>query len=205
MRNVVTFDVRGVCNCACVMNVLDGSNSINLIFEIGDYENPQIEIIAGETTTTTALTVENGIATFALKLSLFDGVSYIKTRYIDGEKIGKQYTWKTQSSVGISDGYVRSGQTLRVIRETVDWFKLELYAVNDKPATSYDRNSFSISDTGELSLQTPHEITVTVDENDLVTNIDFDYGDDQHKSFSVDQDPSTGRINKFGNIPINWG
>lgn len=204
MRNVVTFDVRGVCNCACVMNVLDGSDSINLIFEIGDYENPQIEIIAGDTTTTTALTVENGVATFTLDLSLFDGIQIVQTRYIDGEKIGTQYTWKTQSSVGIPDGYMRSGQTLRVIRETDELFKLESYSVNDKPATSYDRNSFTVTDTGELMLQTPHEITVTVDGNDLVTNVDFDYGDDQHKSFSVSWN-SSNKISKFGNIPINWG
>lgn len=203
MRNVVTFDVRGVSDCACVMNVLDGSDSINLIFEIGDYDDPQIEIIAGDTTTTTALTVENGVATFTLKLSLFDRIQIVKTRYIDGEKIGNQYTWKTKSSVGIPDGYVRSGQTLRVIRETVDWFKLELYAVNDKPATSYDSGSFNISDTGELSLQTPHEITVSVNDADLVTNIDFDYGDDYIKSFSVSWN-DLNKISKFGDIPINW-
>lgn len=203
MRNVVTFDVRGVCNCACVMNVLDGSDSINLIFEIGEYDNPQIEIIAGDTTTTTALTVENGVATFTLKLSLFDGIQIVKTRYIDGEKIGKQYIWKTKSSVGIPDGIVVGGQTLRVIRETDDLFKLELYVVNDKPATSYDRSSFTVTDTGELTLQTPHEITVSVNDADLVTNIDFDYGDDQHKSFSVSWN-DLNKISKFGNIPINW-
>lgn len=203
MRNVVTFDVRGVCNCACVMNVLDGSNSINLIFEIGDYENPQIEIIAGDTTTTTALTVENGVATFTLKLSLFDRIQIVKTRYVDGEKIGKQYTWKTQSSVGIPDGIVVGGQTLRIIRETDNLFKLGMYGVNGKPATSYDPNSFVISDTGELSLQTPHEITVTVNDADLVTNIDFDYGDDYIKSFSVSWN-DLNKISKFGDIPINW-
>ena len=204
MRNVVSFDVRGVCNCACLMNVLDGSDSINLIFEIGEYDDPQIEIVAGDTTTTTALTVENGVATFTLDLSIFDGIQIVKTRYIDGEKIGKQFTWQTQSIFGIPDGYVRSSQTLRVIREAVDWFKLELYAVNDKPATSYDPNSFSISDTGELSLQTPHEITVSVNNDDLVTNVDFDYGDDQHKSFSVEWNENQ-KITKFGNLPITWG
>ena len=204
MRNVVTFDVRGVSNCVCVMNILDGSDDINLIFEIGEYENPQIEIIAGETTTTTALTVENGVAHFTLKLSLFDGIQIVKTRYVDGEKIGKQYTWKTQYSIGIPDGYMRSGQTLRVIRETDDLFRLELYAINDKPATSYDPNSFNISDTGELSLQTPHEITVSVNNDDLVTNVDFDYGDDQHKSFSVEWNENQ-KITKFGNLPITWG
>ena len=203
MRNVVTFDVRGVCNFACLMNVLDGSNNINLIFEVGEYDDPQIEIVSGGTTTTTALIVENGVAAFELKLSLFDGNEIVKTRFIDGEKIGKQYTWKTKSSVGIPDGIVVGGQTLRVIRETDDLFKLELYAVNDKPATSYDTNSFTVTDTGELTLQTPHEITVTVNDADLVTNIDFDYGDDYIKSFSVSWN-DLNKISKFGDIPINW-
>lgn len=203
MRNVVTFDVRGVCDCACVMNVLDGSDSINLIFEVGEYDDPQIEIVSGDTTTTTALTVENGVATFTLKLSLFDRIQIVKTRYIDGEKICTQYTWKTKSSVGIPDGIVVGGQTLRVIRETDDLFKLEMYSVNDKPATSYDGNSFTVTDTGELTLQTPHEITVTVNDADLVTNIDFDYGDDYIKSFSVSWN-DLNKISKFGDIPINW-
>ena len=203
MRNVVTFDVRGVCNFACLTNVLDGSNNINLIFEVGEYDDPQIEIIAGETTTTTALTVENGVAAFTLELSLFDKIQIVRTRFVDGEKIGKQYTWKTQYFIGIPDGYVKGGQTLRVIRETDDLFRLELYAVNDKPATSYDPNSFTVTDTGELTLQTPHEITVTVNDADLVTNIDFDYGDDYIKSFSVSWN-DLNKISKFGNIPINW-
>ena len=204
MRNVVTFDVRGICNCVCLMNVLDGSDSINLIFEIGDYENPQIEITAGNTTTTTALTVENGVAHFTLKLSLFDGIQIVKTRYVDGEKIGKQYTWKTQYSIGIPDGYMRSGQTLRVIRETDELFKLESYSVNDKPATSYDANSFTVTDTGELTLKTPHEITVETNSDDYVTGINFDYGDDEIKSFSVSWNDKN-KISKFGNIPITWG
>lgn len=204
MRNVVTFDVRGVCNCACLMNVLDGSNNINLIFEVGEYDDPQIEIIAGETTTTTALTVENGVATFELKLSLFDGNEIVKTRFIDGEKIGKQYTWKTQYFVGIPDGYVKSGQTLRVIRETDDLFKLEMYAVNDKPATSYNANSFTVTDTGELTLKTPHEITVETNNDDFVTGINFDYGDDEINSFSVSWNDKN-KISKFGDIPITWG
>ena len=203
MRNVVTFDVRGVCNFACLTNVLDGSNNINLIFEVGEYDDPQIEIIAGETTTTTALTVENGVAAFTLELSLFDKIQIVRTRFVDGEKIGKQYTWKTQYFIGIPDGYVKGGQTLRVIRETDDLFRLELYAVNDKPATSYDPNSFTVTDTGELTLQTPHEITVTVNDADLVTNIDFDYGDDYIKSFSVSWN-DLNKISKFGDIPINW-
>ena len=203
MRNVVTFDVRGVCNCVCVMNILDGSDSINLIFEIGEYENPQIEIIAGETTTTTALTVENGVATFELKLSLFDGNEIVKTRFIDGDKIGKQFNWDTKSYVGIYQGYVRSGQTLRVIRETDDTFYVGLYSVNEKPASSYDDGSFDVTDTGELTLKTPHEITVTVNSDDLVTNVDFDYGDNYHKSFSVEWDENQ-KISKFGNLPITW-
>ena len=203
MRNVVSFDVRGVCNCACVMNVLDGSDSINLIFEIGDYDDPQIEIVAGDTTTTTALTVENGVAHFTLKLSLFDRNQIVKTRFVDGEKIGKQFTWKTQSIFGIPDGYVQSGQTLRVIRETTDLFKLELYAVNDKPATSYDANSFTVTDTGELTLKTPHEITVETNSDDFVTGINFNYGDDEIKSFSVSWNDKN-KISKFGNIPITW-
>ena len=203
MRNVVTFDVRGVSNCVCVMNVLDGSDDINLIFEIGEYENPQIEIIAGETTTTTALTVENGVATFELELSLFDGNEIVKTRFIDGEKIGKQFNWKTQSFFGIPDGYVRSWQTLRVIRETDDTFDVALYSVNEKPASSYDEGSFDVTDTGELTLKTPHEITVTVNSDDLVTNVDFDYGDNYHKSFSVEWDENQ-KIAKFGNLPITW-
>ena len=203
MRNVVTFDVRGVSNCVCVMNVLDGSNDINMIFEIGEYENPQIEIIAGETTTTTALTVENGVATFELKLSLFDGNKIVKTRFIDGDKIGKQFNWKTQSFSGIPDGYVRNWQTLRVIRETDDTFGVVLYSVNEKPASSYDEGSFDVTNTGELTLKTPHEITVTVNSNDLVTNVDFDYGDNYHKSFSVEWDENQ-KITKFGNLPITW-
>ena len=203
MRNVISFDVRGVSDCACVMNILDGSDNINLIFEIGDYENPQIEIVSGNTTTTTALTVENGVAHFTLELSLFDRIQIVKTRFVDGEKIGKQYTWKTQYIIGIPDGYVKGDQTLRVIRETDDLFKLEMYAVNDKPATSYDANSFTVTDTGELTLKTPHEITVETNSDDFVTGINFNYGDDEIKSFSVSWNDKN-KISKFGNIPITW-
>ena len=203
MRNVVTFDVRGVSNCVCVMNVLDGSNDINLIFEIGDYENPQIEIVAGDTTTTTALTVENGVATFALNLSLFDRNTLITTRFVDGEKIGKWFKWVVNSMFGILDGVVPYGYTLRVNREITDTFTLDMYSVNDKPATSYDPDNFDVTDTGELTLKTPINVSVTTNSDDQVTSIDFEYENNYHKSFSVEWNENQ-KITKFGNLPINW-
>lgn len=199
MRNVVTFDVRGVCDCACVMNVLDGSNSINLIFEIGDYENPQIEIIAGDTTTTTALTVVNGIAYVALNLSLFVENIVVKTRFIDGEKIGKQFTWISENylaSYGVPYGY-----TLRVNRGEYDMFTLSLINSNGT-SDGYNPNDFDV-DNGELSLKTPRNVTVTSNSDDQVINIDFEYENDYHKSFLVEWDEND-KIVKFGNLPITW-
>ena len=204
MRNVVTFDVRGVCNCVCVMNILDGSDDINLIFEIGDYENPQIEIIAANNTTTTALTVENGVATFELKLSLFDGNEIVKTRFIGGDKIGKQFTWLAYGYNGIDGGNVPIGYTMRVNRETDDIFVINMYSVNTKPASSYDNDSFDVTDTGELSLKTPINVSVTTNSDDQVTNVDFEYKDNYHKSFSIEWNENQ-KITKFGNLPINWG
>ena len=204
MRNVVTFDVRGVCDCVCVMNVLDGSDCVNLIFEIGEYENPQIEIIAADNTTTTALTVENGVATFTLNLSLFDKNMTVKTRFLDVDKIGKQFIWEIYRYNGIEGGTIPDGYTLRVTRRNENTFELDLYSVNETPATGYDPDGFDVTDTGELMLKTPHEIRVSVDDNDLVTNLDFIYDNDYHKSFSVEYDPTTKKITKFGRIPIVW-
>ena len=202
MRNVVTFDARGVSDCACVMNVLDGSNNINLIFEVDEYNDPKIEIVAGETTTTTALAVENGVATFTLNLSLFDGNMTVKTRFIDGEKIGKQFSWTILKYQGIEGGVIPDGYTLRVIRENENKFKLNLYTVNDKPATSYDPDGFDVDD-GELKLKTPIKISVSTNSDNLVTNIDFEYQNNEHKSFYVEWDENQ-KITKFGNLPIVW-
>ena len=200
MRNVVTFDARGVSDCACVMNVLDGSNNINLIFEIGDYENPQIEIVAGDTTTTTALTVINGVAYFALNLSFFIENLVVKTRFIDGEKIGKQFIWIIENylaSYGVPYGY-----TLRVNRGENDIFTLSILNSNGT-ADGYDPNDFDVDDNGELSLKTPKNVTVAVNSDDQVTNVDFEYDNNYHKSFSIEWNENQ-KITKFGNLPINW-
>ena len=202
MRNVVTFDVRDVFDCACVMNVLDGTtNTIEILFEDDETANPQIELTVGETTTTTPLFFQNGVAKYDLDISLFIENTEIYTRYIDGDKIGTSIEWYIIGKIP-ADG-IPDDKTIRVRKLYNDRYWLQIVTKNDKPADTYSPDDFDITETGELKLKTPINVSVTTNSDDQVTNVDFEYKDNEHKSFYVEWN-TDGKITKFGNLPIKW-
>lgn len=211
MKNIVTFDVRGNCACAFMGNIFDGTtNDVDLIFEADTFENPKIEILPkdAESSTFQNLTVENGVAVGKFPLYIFymdDAPLSCQIRYADGDKLGTWFTWV---NFNILAGLLETGsRTLRVYK-SLDinknaTFSLKWVMSKQTPVETADPNSFDVNSNGELSLKTPINVSVTTSSDDQITNVDFEYKDNEHKSFAVEWN-TDGKITKFGHLPITW-
>lgn len=201
MRNIIRIDVFGVCSCALVANINDWTNSIQIMFENDAFNNPTVEILVGETTTTYDLEVVNGVAVFNFPFSIFTTTTRCKFRYVDGDKIGSWFTM-----INIDGGSIPFTKTLKVIRLSEYDFRVLLFNLYETPVTSYNPDDFTISDDGELSLTDGATVTqiIATDKGGRVTNVKLKYSNDTESSNDCKYDDDTGKLIKFGDLPIDW-
>lgn len=206
MRNLITIDVFGECACACVANIYDASNVILIVFENRSYTAPKIEISYNDTTTVYDLEIVNGFATFTFPFTeIFSTTTECEFRFVDGEKVGRWFTiWNLYGAV------VPAKKTLKVARAYEYAFSCGYHAIApETPVTAYDPDDFEIDEDGELSLKDPEESAavekiIATDKGGIITNIRVQYSDKTESSNDCKYDEDTGKLIKFGDLPIDW-
>lgn len=203
MRNLITIDVFGECACACVANIYDASNVILIVFENRSYTAPKIELSYNDTTTVYDLEIVNGFATFTFPFAeIFSKTTECDFRFVDGEKVGRWFTiWNLYGAV------VPAKKTLKVARAYEYAFSCGYHAIApETPVTAYDPDDFEINEDGELStIDPPTVLRIAVtDTRGLITNIRVRYSDDTESSNDCIYDEDTGKLIKFGDLPIDW-
>ena len=201
MRNIIKIDVFGVCSCALVANINDWTNSIQIMFENDAFNNPTIEILNGETTTTYDLDVVNGVAVYDFPLSNFTKPNRYQFRYVDGDKIGSWFTM-----INIDTVTILFTKTLKVIRLSEHDFRTVWVNLYETPVTSYDPEDFTVSDDGELSLKDNANVSriIATDKGGKVINVTLKYDNDTQSSNDCTYDNDTGKLIKFGSLEIDW-
>ena len=211
MKNIVIFDVRGECSCACVANIFENqSNTINLTFEAETFENPKIEVLTQSESTFYNLSVENGVAVGEFPWNdIFGDTSTTTTcrmRYVDGEKVGTWFIWSL-SKTSVPAGMIEAGyRTLKVSKRIylgntvfdINWVASELKQVN-----GVNPSQFNVSDDGEISLKEVENVTAKKNENDQVILIGINYTDGTSSINQCVYD-SDGNLISFGDIDIIW-
>lgn len=196
LLNKLIIDVNTASRCDCVESIDIGENTVVIEYKRTHFNTPKIQLTVTNYTDHTESSYEYDLdGPFTIPEEFYFVYGQIDFKYVDTNYIGTTFTIYTPGQY-----YYQKN----LIINKIDDLRYELKTISTDQIKSVDTNSFTITDDGELSLQTPHEITVTVNDADLVTNVDFDYGDDYHKSFSVSWNDKN-KISKFGEIPITWG
>lgn len=206
MRNVLTFDVRGECSCACVGAFYDGSEKIKLIYEADSYTAPTVKVTGGyndETIDpiTIDLTVENGFAVgefpIAETIEKYPMWTY-SFQYIDGEKIGTTFTL----SFGGAGSFQKSTYSSLYVTYGGD-LAFKWRYISTIPTTRYSNSTFDTDEeTGEITLKTAKKITAEMT-GDTITKITIMYDDDTSNTYSCGYD-TDGRLTQFGSLPITY-
>ena len=193
MRNIVKFDVTGRCKCACVANIACSEHSIVLIYEANEFIAPKVLLDIGKTLD---LTVKNGVATCELPYDELDGCTNFQTRFIDGDKIGKWFSWEKPETIETNF------ETFVNVAYEDNMFKITIKR-RTATVTEYS-NDFTVTDDGKLQLKKATEINVTKNADDVITNVTIKYDDESQSSNNCAYD-SGGNLIKFGDLNINWG
>lgn len=194
MRNIINFDVRGDCTCACVCNIHDGGEIIRLIFEADTYNAPRVELSLNDSsgeTTTVDLEVVNGRAVYDLNYLDFTADTIRTVRYVDGEKIG---TWLRFGKK--QDGTIPLNRTMKVTKILDYAFEISFVS-----GTGFS-DDFEVDD-GEIKLKSAVGIEVSKSDG-KVSNVTILYDDNTRSSNNCTYD-TNGNLTKFGNLPITWG
>lgn len=207
MKNIVIFDVRGECSCACVTNIYErGVNTIVLTFEADSYANPKFEIMVGESSTLHDLSVENDVAygVFDWKsvFSVDNPPSSCQIRYVDGDKVGTWFKWSlTTTTVPI--GMIESGfRTLRVFKTSITNFEIQFVSSALVPISAANPDDFDVDD-GEISLKNVTDINVKKNSDDQITSVEIVYEDEIAETY-VCKYNTDGDLISFGDIAVNW-
>lgn len=203
MKNIIVFDVRGECSCACVANILENdANNIILTFEDDSYSNPKFEIKSstGESTLYN-LTVVNGMATgeFNWGEILQSENSYCQMRYADNDKIGKWFNWQLSTTTTGIDY-----KSLRVYKENDTTFSIKFIASQLTPVNSADPNDFDVDENGVMSLKSVSSINAVKNSNKKIGSIEFIYENGTSETCNCTYN-SDGDLTTFGSITIDWG
>ena len=204
MLNKLIIDVNTTSRCDCAESIDIGENTVVIEYKRMHFNTPKIQFTVfdklndTETTYTHDLTVVGNIASFVIPNSYISMYGTVKFKYIDTEYDGTIFTIYTNFPKGMP--YDKN-----LCMNKINDFEYRLTAISKEQVKDIDTdNDFDVTDDGELKLKTPINVSVTVNSDDQVTNVDFEYKDNYHKSFSVEWDPSTGKITKFGHLPIKW-
>ena len=205
MLNKLIIDVNTASRCDCAESIDIGVNMVIIEYKRTHFDNPKIQFTVFdkfeeiETIYEHDLTVSGNIASFVIPNNYISIYGTVKFKYIDTEYDGTVFTIYTSFPNGIP--YDKN-----LCMNKINDFEYKLTVISKEQVKGIDTNNggFDITDDGKLTLETPINVTCTINSDDQITNVDFEYKDDYHKSFSIEWDPSTGKITKFGNLPINW-
>lgn len=144
MRNLINFDVRGDCACACVACIFDGSESIRFIFEANEYIKPQMQLaITDGETITVDLLVENNLAIYDFDISiLHDGIKFT-VQYLDVGKVGATFNFRQKYDLS-------SSRTLKVYDQ--GGHDLMIYCTQKYKMPDFS-DDFDIDEDGKISIK----------------------------------------------------
>ena len=213
MRNIVTFDVRGECNCVFVSNVFDwSSENIILTFEADSYTSPKIEVEfgVGGNIETHDLTVENGLAIYDFPLTNFDKSPFIYIRYLDGEKVGTWFRFNCTQGGTIPNNHtckvLKNGETIFNVYYVVIYnissnmtYNKDDFIIKNITTTTDTETTETAGDTSELSIKDVKSIIVQTTTAGTITDVGFVYEDNTGKNYEVAFN-ADGKLAKFGDI-----